>query len=105
MSFIGQNDLFLLRVGHLKFLDEFTVLCRDHLTPAREFINTLPFFSIMLLEYVYQQLKLFIVYIFDYKTTARATVGWPIKSDGLFLINHETFKTFPLSLEHDIQHA
>lgn len=35
MSFIGQNDMFLLRVGHLKFLDEFTVLCRDHLTPKR----------------------------------------------------------------------
>lgn len=33
MALVGKNDLFLLRVGHLKLLDELTVLCWDHLTP------------------------------------------------------------------------
>lgn len=41
VSFISQNNLFLLRVGHLKFLDEFTVFHRDHLTPAWKLIKTL----------------------------------------------------------------
>lgn len=36
MSFIGQDDLLFLRVGHLKLLDELTVLRRDHLTSLKK---------------------------------------------------------------------
>lgn len=52
MSFIGQNGLFLLRVGHLKLLNELTVLCRDHLTPRGKLIKTLQFWHNAITAYV-----------------------------------------------------
>lgn len=114
MSFIGQNDLFLLRISHLKLLDELTVLWGDHLTPRRKFVETLTFYHnatmicILLLSKNNEILYLHTILTYELchqqcQANYYYYILWYININNIYTYS-QGIKTFPFLLDKEIQH-